>query len=113
MDKLFCDKVCFVGVKCVPLHPLSGTKPGGDKREFFEHDEIDRKDSSTRAAVRVAGFPVFAFGRVRQEPSNPARRCRAAGGMKRRPVDRIRPCHKMVRPGRDRFYNVEFDPGSG
>ena len=52
-----------MGVKCVPLHPLSGTKPGGDKREFFEHDEIDRKDSSTRAAVRVAGFPVF---RVRQ-----------------------------------------------
>ena len=95
--------------KFLPLHPLSGMTPGATQERVLWEVDIQETGSSTRSGVLR--------GR-RCEPSMPRRT--AAGVYRAAQCYRIgvlltgyRPCHKMVGPGRDRFYNVEFDPGSG
>lgn len=51
--KLFLQKIWIKLKKCIPLHPLSGTKYWSDKKEFFEEDYI--KD---REVVQWARFSL-------------------------------------------------------
>ena len=51
--KLFLQKIWIKLKKCIPLHPLSGTKYWSEKKEFFEEDYI--KD---REVVQWARFSL-------------------------------------------------------
>ena len=42
--KLFLQKIWIKLKKCIPLHPLSGTKYWSEKKEFFEEDYIKDRE---------------------------------------------------------------------